>query len=103
MARWSFYLPHHHSSISLLRSPNLCNYRLLLIEAALSLVCYLKGTPSQGILLCSNSQLSLMAYCDCHYGAWPLTQCSLYLYYLSLGFFTFMENKEVENCIFFFR
>ncbi|KAL9299037.1 putative RNA-directed DNA polymerase [Arabidopsis thaliana] len=54
-------------------------------HAALRLVRYLKGSPDQGILLRSDSALSLTAYCDSDYNACPQTRCSLSAYVLYLG------------------
>lgn len=54
-------------------------------EAALRLVRYLKGTPAQGILLRSDSELSLDAYCDSDYNACPITRRSLSAYVIYLG------------------
>ena len=41
-------------------------------EAALRVVRYLKGNPGQGIILCSDSDLKLYAYCDSNWANCPL-------------------------------
>lgn len=46
-------------------------------DAALRIVRYLKGSPGQGILLRSNSDLHLSAYFDSDWASCPLTCCSL--------------------------
>ena len=46
-------------------------------EAALRVVRYLKGTPGQGILLRSDSDLHLQGWCDSDWAAYPLTRRSL--------------------------
>ena len=42
-------------------------------EAALRVVKYLKGNPGQGVLLSSNSELCVSAYCDSDWARCPLT------------------------------
>ena len=42
-------------------------------EAALRVVRYLKGCPAQGILLPSNNDITLTAYCDSDWGACPIS------------------------------
>ncbi|KAG7554673.1 Reverse transcriptase RNA-dependent DNA polymerase [Arabidopsis suecica] len=54
-------------------------------EAALRLVRYLKGSPDQGILLRSDSPLTLTAYCDSDLSACPRTRRSLSAYVVFLG------------------
>ena len=46
-------------------------------EAALRIVRYLKGTSGKGILLSSDSDLSLQGWCDSDWAACPLTRRSL--------------------------
>ena len=54
-------------------------------EAALRLVRYLKGTPAQGIILRSDSDLNITAYCDSDWAACPRTRRSLSAYIVYLG------------------
>ena len=54
-------------------------------EAALRLVRYLKGSSTQGILLRSDSELSLTAYYDSDWAACPITRRSLSAYIVYLG------------------
>lgn len=54
-------------------------------EAALRLVRYLKGAPGQGILLSSQTDLLISAYCDSDWAACPLTRRSLTGYIVMLG------------------
>jgi len=46
-------------------------------EAALRVVRYLKGNPSQGILLSSKCDLQLHGWCDADWAGCPLTRWSL--------------------------
>ncbi|RVW69562.1 Retrovirus-related Pol polyprotein from transposon RE2 [Vitis vinifera] len=54
-------------------------------EAALRVVCYLKGTPGQGILLRADSDLSLQGWCDSDWAACPVTRRSLSGWLVFLG------------------
>ena len=54
-------------------------------DAALRVVKYLKGTPGQGIMLSSKSDLSLSVYCDADWSACPLTRRSLSAYVTLVG------------------
>jgi len=45
----------------------------------------LKGNPGQGILLQSDSDLQLYAFCDSDWGVCPITRCSLTGYFVTLG------------------
>ena len=54
-------------------------------EAALRVVKYLKGNPGQGVLLSSNSELCVSAYCDSDWARCPLTRRSLTGYFVMLG------------------
>ena len=54
-------------------------------EAALRVVCYLKGCPLQGILLRSTNDITLSAYCDSDWGACPITRRSLSSYTIYSG------------------
>ena len=55
------------------------------MEAAKRVLRYLKGNPGQGILLRSDSNLQLYAFCDSDWGACPLTRRSLTGYFVTLG------------------
>ncbi|XP_057521602.1 uncharacterized mitochondrial protein AtMg00810-like [Amaranthus tricolor] len=59
--------------------------RLAHWEAALRVVRYLKGTPSQGILLRADSELTLEGWCDSDWAACPLTRRSLTGWLIFLG------------------
>ena len=54
-------------------------------EAALRVVRYLKGNSRQGILLRSDCDLELYAYCDSDWASCPLTRQSLTGYFILLG------------------
>ncbi|CAH9119111.1 unnamed protein product [Cuscuta epithymum] len=54
-------------------------------DAALRVVRYLKGSPGQGILLRSDSDLSLTGWCDSDWAACPLTRRSLSGWLVFLG------------------
>ena len=54
-------------------------------EAALRVVQYLKGNLGQGILLHSDCDLKLYAYCDSDWASCPLTRQSLTGYFIILG------------------
>ena len=45
----------------------------------------LKGTPSQGLLLKTNSNLQVYAFCDLDWGACPLIGRSLTRYFVTTG------------------
>ncbi|KAL8121742.1 hypothetical protein AgCh_018473 [Apium graveolens] len=54
-------------------------------DAALHTVRYLKGAPGQGILVRSDSELSLTGWCDSDWAACPLTRRSLTGWLVFLG------------------
>ncbi|CAA7044030.1 unnamed protein product [Microthlaspi erraticum] len=54
-------------------------------SAAIRVVRYLKGCPAQGVLLRSDSDLRVTAYCDSDWNACPLTRKSLRAYIVLLG------------------
>ncbi|KAG7585027.1 GAG-pre-integrase domain [Arabidopsis thaliana x Arabidopsis arenosa] len=54
-------------------------------EAALRVVCYLKHSPGQGILLKANTPLILNAWCDADHAACPVTSRSLTGWFIQLG------------------
>jgi len=55
------------------------------MEAAKHVLRYLKGNPGQGILLKTDCDLRLTAFCDSDWGACPLTRRSLTGYLVNLG------------------
>lgn len=59
-------------------------------EAAIRVVRYLKGSPGQGILLRSDSELSLTGWCDSDWAACPLTRRSL------TGWFVFLGHSPIS-------
>lgn len=54
-------------------------------DAALRVVCYLKGRPGLGVLLRRDSDLSVSAYCDSDWESCPVTRRSLTGYFVLLG------------------
>ncbi|XP_019084398.1 PREDICTED: uncharacterized protein LOC109125989 [Camelina sativa] len=54
-------------------------------EVVLRVVCYLKNSPGQGILLRANAPLTLTAWCDSDHATCPFTRCSLTGYFIQLG------------------
>ncbi|KAK9681521.1 hypothetical protein RND81_10G008100 [Saponaria officinalis] len=54
-------------------------------DAALRVLRYLKGCPSQGILLRRDNNLHLVGYCDSDWASCPLTRRSLTGYFIFLG------------------
>ncbi|KAK3005742.1 hypothetical protein RJ639_017145 [Escallonia herrerae] len=54
-------------------------------DAAIRVLRYLKNSPGQGILLSSNSSLSLRAYCDVDWAGCPTTRKSTTGYIVFLG------------------
>ncbi|KAK3032613.1 hypothetical protein RJ639_036573 [Escallonia herrerae] len=54
-------------------------------DAAIRVLRYLKNSPGQGILLSSNSSLSLRAYCDADWAGCPTTRKSTTGYIVFLG------------------
>jgi len=54
-------------------------------EAALRVVSYLKGNPGQGIMLRSDSDLQMYAWCDSDWRSCPLTRKSLCGWFIQLG------------------
>ncbi|KAK2989742.1 hypothetical protein RJ640_030235 [Escallonia rubra] len=54
-------------------------------DAAIRVLRYLKNSPGQGILLSSNSSLSLRAYCDADWAGCPTTRRSTTGYIVFLG------------------
>lgn len=60
------------------------NPRLEYWDAALRVVRFLKRSPGQGIMLRSDSPLTLTAYCDSDWAACPLTCRSITGYFLLL-------------------
>ena len=59
-------------------------------EAALRVLRYIQGTPSQGLLLPSENNLRLQAYCDSDWGG-----CRTSRRFIS-GFCIFLENSVIS-------
>jgi hypothetical protein len=55
------------------------------MEAALRVVRYLKGAPSQGLFFSSNTDFKLIAYFDSDWAGCPLTRRSTTGYCVFLG------------------
>jgi len=55
------------------------------MDAARRVLWYLKGTPGYGILLRSDCDLQIRAYCDADWAACPLTRRSLTGYLITIG------------------
>lgn len=55
------------------------------IEAAVRVLRYMKATEGQGILLASQNDLHLTAYCDWDWGTCPMTRSSVTGYCIKLG------------------
>ncbi|KAJ3699335.1 hypothetical protein LUZ61_003040 [Rhynchospora tenuis] len=54
-------------------------------EAALRVMYYLKNNPGQGILLRTDSELQLNAYCDSDWASCPMTRRSVTGYFVMVG------------------
>lgn len=54
-------------------------------EAAMRVLKYLKGSPGQGIMLKSNSDLRVRAFCDSDWNSCPRTRRSISAYMVMLG------------------
>ncbi|KAK9676586.1 hypothetical protein RND81_11G087200 [Saponaria officinalis] len=54
-------------------------------DAALRVICYLKGSPGQGILLRTGSSLESKFYCDADWASYPISRRSLTAYFIILG------------------
>lgn len=69
-------------------------------DAALRVMRYLKGTPGQGILLRSGSDLYLSGWCDSNWAACPPNLSLFYGLVCLFGPFShYMEDKEATYCI----
>ena len=53
--------------------------------AVMRILKYLKGCPGQGVMLCSDSDLKIRAYCDSDWNSCPRTRRSLSAYMVLLG------------------
>lgn len=69
-----------HILTQFLSSPCQCH-----LDVAFKVVCYLKHTLGQGILLSATSSLKLTAYGDADWGSCPLSRQSLTGYCVTLG------------------
>lgn len=68
-------------------------------DAALRVVRYLKGTPSQGILLRADSSLQINAFCDSDWQACPLSRRSLSSYIVLLGNSPISWKTKKQNTV----
>ncbi|CAH9074985.1 unnamed protein product [Cuscuta europaea] len=68
-------------------------------EAALRVVRYLKGSPGQGILLRSDSNLHLQGWCDSDWAACPLTRRSLSGWVVFLGHSPISWNTKKQHTV----
>ncbi|XP_026419425.1 uncharacterized protein LOC113315350 [Papaver somniferum] len=66
-------------------------------EAALRVVRYLKKNPGQGILMRSDSALSLKGWCDSDWASCPLTRRSLAGWFVLLGFTHLLGDLGVHH------
>ena len=55
------------------------------LDAAMRVLCYLKSSPGQGLLLSSASSLQVHAYCDSDWASCPMTRRSTTGYFTMLG------------------
>lgn len=69
-----------HTLAQFLQKPRLRHW-----NAALRVVRYLKKGPGQGIFLSAHNDLTLSAYCDSDWAAFPITRRSLTGYVIMLG------------------
>ena len=68
-------------------------------DAALRVVRYLKGTPGQGILLRSDSDLSLQGWCDSDWAACPITHKSITGWLVFLGHSPISWKTKKQNTV----
>ena len=68
-------------------------------DAALRVVRYLKGTPGQGILLRSDSDLSLQGWCDSDWAACPITRKSITGWLVFLGHSPISWKTKKQNTV----
>ncbi|XP_074302673.1 putative mitochondrial protein AtMg00240 [Silene latifolia] len=66
------------------------NSREAHMEAALRVFRYLKSSPGQGILLCSDSDLTVSGWCDSDWSTCALTRRSV------TGWFVFLGGSPVS-------
>lgn len=77
-----------------MKAPRQCHF-----DAALRVVRYLKGAPSQGILLRSDAKLQINAFCDSDWQACPLTRRSLSAYVVLLGNSPISWKTKKQNTV----
>ena len=68
-------------------------------DAAQRVIRYLKGSPSQGVLLRSNSSLKVTAFCDVDWSACPLTRRSLSSYIVLFGSSPVSWKTKKQNTV----
>ena len=80
-----------HTLAQFLSDPQVPNW-----EAALRVLRYIKGSPGQGLLLRSNTDFTLTAFCDSDWAACPTTRRSLsgYLVFLGCSFVSWKTKKQ---------
>ncbi|CAM8883046.1 unnamed protein product [Rhodiola kirilowii] len=54
------------------------------LQAAHKVLCYLKGSPAQGLFYSAQTSLQVAAYCDANWGSCPLTRRSITGYCVTL-------------------
>jgi len=69
------------------------------MEAAKRVLQYIKGTPRQGILLRSDADLNILAFCDLDWDACSLTRKSLTGYFITLGGFPISWRTKKQTTV----
>lgn len=83
-----------HILSQFLSSPRQCH-----LDAAFKVVCYLRHTLGQGILLSATSSLQLIAYGDADWGGCPLSRQSLTGYCVTLGNLLLSWKSKKQNTV----